>query len=141
MDGCQDMILTYKVSHEDQKDYKMRDADLLREAEFIADSISPEGLCCSSSSSSSSSRELLQAKLDALLLTDEAYSWLYMNLRLTPKWMGPAKVFLKSLLAILQKEGVLADDDLLDAVGPSVAVVDDPMEVAYEIIRQGEGKP
>ncbi|CDJ33381.1 uncharacterized protein EMH_0015860 [Eimeria mitis] len=113
----------------------MKEGDLLREAEFIADSIAPEGLC------SSSSKELLQAKLDSLLLTDEAYGWLYMNFRLTPKWIGPAKVFLKSLLAILQKEGVLADDDLLDAVGPSVAVVEDPMEVAYEIIRQGEGKP
>ncbi|CDJ57070.1 hypothetical protein, conserved [Eimeria maxima] len=104
MDGCQDMILTYKVSHEDLKEFRMHEGDIIREVEFIADSISPEGLC------NNINKEFLQAKLDALLLTDEAYTWLYMNFRLAPKWIGPAKVFLKSLLYILQQEGVLAND-------------------------------
>ncbi|KAL8443715.1 hypothetical protein Emed_006621 [Eimeria media] len=115
MDVCQDLILTYKVSHEDQREYKISGSDLQREAEFIADSIAPEAV------KGNWLKEILQAKLDALVLQDEHYKAPYSELHSAdetrvPKWLAPAKVFLKSLLAILQREGVLADD----GVDPSV---------------------
>ena len=53
----------------------MSDLDVLREAEFIADSITPDA------TRGSWLKEILQAKLDALVLGDEHYNWLYMNLR------------------------------------------------------------
>lgn len=57
-------------------EYKISDLDIKRESEFIADSLTPE------TERGSWLKEILQAKLDALVLGDEHYNWLYMNLRI-----------------------------------------------------------
>ncbi|KAL8431709.1 hypothetical protein ACSSS7_005120 [Eimeria intestinalis] len=57
------------------QEYKISSSDLQREAEFVADSIAPEAV------KGTWLKEILQAKLDALVLQDEHYKWLYMNLR------------------------------------------------------------
>ncbi|KAL8438752.1 hypothetical protein Efla_003423 [Eimeria flavescens] len=58
-------------------EYKITGSDLQREAEFVADSLTPEAV------KGGWLKEILQAKLDALVLQDEHYKWLYMNLRAT----------------------------------------------------------
>ncbi|PFH38049.1 hypothetical protein BESB_003900 [Besnoitia besnoiti] len=133
MDMAQDMSVIFRISYEDQKAYKVKDTDFLKEAEFAADSLSPL------SQTHAWLRDVLQAKLDALIFQPEQYKWFALHLKMQPKWLAQGKVFLKSLLALLYKEGVLADSELLDLVGKHVTPVDDPMAVAYEMIRHGEG--
>ncbi|CBZ56160.1 conserved hypothetical protein [Neospora caninum Liverpool] len=133
MDLSQDMTILFRISYEDQKAYNVRDLDFLKEAEFAADSLAPIA------QTHSWLREILQAKLDALIYQPEQYQWFALHLKMHPKWIAHARMFLKSILALLYKEGVLADAELLDLVGEHVEVVEDPMTVAHELIRQGEG--
>ncbi|KEP60787.1 UNVERIFIED_CONTAM: hypothetical protein HHA_249730 [Hammondia hammondi] len=133
MDLSQDMTILFRISYEDQKAYNVRDLDFLKEAEFAADSLAPL------TQTHSWLREILQAKLDALIYQPDQYQWFALHLKMHPKWISYARIFLKSILALLYKEGVLADPELLDLTGKNVEIVEDPMTVVSDLIRQGEG--
>lgn len=57
-------------------EYRIKDTDFLKEAEFTADSISP------TNQANVWLREILQAKLDALIFQPEQYTWFARHLKM-----------------------------------------------------------
>lgn len=107
---------------------------LIDECRFIADSVAPSAhirhLCA----------ECIQARLDSLQCTEEAYRWFQGRLRLTPVHRSPAAIkFLKSIIKALESEGQLADDTLLDEdLFKGVPALHDPLLVAQEMLSDAE---
>ncbi|PHJ21823.1 arm repeat [Cystoisospora suis] len=85
MDFAHDMTVLFRVSYEDQREYRIKDTDFLKEAEFTADSISP------TSQANVWLREILQAKLDALIFQPEQYTWFARHLKMHRREEGAGR--------------------------------------------------
>lgn len=107
---------------------------LLDECHFIADSLAPIA------EAKLAYNDIIQARLDTLQCTDEAYRWLEGNLQLTPTHKRPAGVkFVKSIVKLLDREGQLLDETILEAeVFKDIPVLNDPLHVAQEILSDSE---
>eukprot|EP00929_Paragymnodinium_shiwhaense_P078618 TRINITY_DN40770_c0_g1_i1.p1 TRINITY_DN40770_c0_g1~~TRINITY_DN40770_c0_g1_i1.p1 ORF type:complete len:887 (-),score=230.98 TRINITY_DN40770_c0_g1_i1:103-2763(-) len=144
MDTAQDMSVSVlrKVTFEDD-DYSReaeKQEELLQEARAAADSLAPLVRNCTQYQTLY--REMIQAKLDALLFSGESMSWIKRMLGLRPAMEGKARVFLKSILKMLQDESALNNPDLMTDIdgGPIiVATVQDPMALAHEMMMQVPG--
>eukprot|EP00922_Rhytidocystis_sp_ex-Travisia-forbesii_P003954 GHVS01005728.1.p1 GENE.GHVS01005728.1~~GHVS01005728.1.p1 ORF type:complete len:692 (+),score=87.99 GHVS01005728.1:112-2076(+) len=134
LDTCQDIAVVYKMSLEDQKAWEMTDGDFLREAYLAADSVAPI------SQDHVWYKDMVQAKLDALLFPDDGYRWIRRKLKVTPSIFARAKSFFQSILDLFRRENILPDaDDMMDSLGREIEVDEDPMRVVLEAVRQGEG--
>eukprot|EP00747_Dinoflagellata_sp_TGD_P098218 gnl/TRDRNA2_/TRDRNA2_167378_c0_seq2.p1 gnl/TRDRNA2_/TRDRNA2_167378_c0~~gnl/TRDRNA2_/TRDRNA2_167378_c0_seq2.p1 ORF type:complete len:939 (+),score=174.64 gnl/TRDRNA2_/TRDRNA2_167378_c0_seq2:112-2928(+) len=107
---------------------------LIDECRFIADSVAPVP------SGNEVYREIIQAKLDALQFNEEAYRWLEGHLKLTPTHKRPAALkFVKSIVKILDGDGLLWDKDLIDQFGDEIPTLHAPLLVAQEMLSDASG--
>merc|ERR1719326_2396601 len=87
-------------------------------------------------------REMIQAKLDALLFDEDAYSWIRSRIKLQPCQVLAAKKFVASTVKLLVDEGVgirpgLENHDAIIGIeGP-----EDPIVIPLELREQAEGIP
>merc|ERR1719375_359204 len=100
MDAAQDFALIFKCPLDLINDGKIDDAELMLECNLAVDSFSPM------SQDFNVYRELVQAKLDALLFDEDAYRWIHSRLKLCPGQRKNARIFLKNLLTLFNDENV-----------------------------------
>lgn len=108
---------------------------LLDELRYVADTISPTAEC------RQPYREIIQARLDTLQCSGDAYLWLEGNLGLTPVHRkSSALKFLKSIIQIMISEVGMNDDTILDVdVFRGVPVLHNPLLVAQELLGDVAG--
>jgi len=120
----------------------MTEHELLVEARNCADSIAPQVRDCTQHQTLY--REMIQAKLDALLYNEDALSWMDSSLGLVPSMSPPdpgslalrrpapeaeAWAFLKSILTVLQEENALPNSEILAEIPENVRVDPKPMNI------------
>eukprot|EP00921_Rhytidocystis_pertsovi_P023833 GHVQ01038266.1.p2 GENE.GHVQ01038266.1~~GHVQ01038266.1.p2 ORF type:complete len:214 (+),score=22.53 GHVQ01038266.1:1279-1920(+) len=133
LDTCQDIAIVFRISLEDQQECQLTDDDFLKEVYFAADSLS------SISQQMVWYKDFVQAKLDALLMNEPGFKWLQLRQKAMPVFLPKARAFLKSILLLLLKDGLLEDMDLVHELGETVEVDEDPMRVALSMVKSGEG--
>jgi len=107
---------------------------LLDECRFIADTVSPV------SSTQDVYRDIIQARLDALQLNEEAYTWMEGHLGLVPCHKDPAALkFVKSIANIYQEDQRLPDEGLLDQFGFETPTLHKPILVPQEMVSDASG--
>eukprot|EP00928_Gymnodinium_smaydae_P081060 TRINITY_DN64637_c0_g1_i1.p1 TRINITY_DN64637_c0_g1~~TRINITY_DN64637_c0_g1_i1.p1 ORF type:complete len:885 (-),score=115.90 TRINITY_DN64637_c0_g1_i1:122-2776(-) len=108
---------------------------LLAEAKYMADTCGP--LVPSCVNYQTLYRDMIQAKLDALLFSEDAMRWLASTLDLRPKHETEAKKFLKAILTLLQDESAMNAEDhifALQIVGDSEEV-ESPMLIPKRMVQ------
>merc|ERR1712050_659712 len=95
---------------------KVSDDEFLLEAELIADSMSAIVKNCTTYPNVY--RDMVQAKLDALLFNEDSTKWIDNMLGLKPSCELQGRKFLKSVLKMLQDENALNMPDLLNKTDP-----------------------
>ncbi|CAD7941398.1 unnamed protein product [Amoebophrya sp. A120] len=100
-------------------------------------------------------RDVVQAKMNALLYSEEAFHWLLTRYKLAPGYVpfrtgGPAdegtgsvvltleeegKRFLKGVLKVLNDENALKNPEVLREIGDHIPTVQDPFFVAQDLYR------
>jgi len=107
---------------------------LIDECRFVADSLAPVA------QAKQVYTEFIQARLDSLQCTEEAYRWFEGTLGLKPLHKTPAALkFVKSILKKMDQGGVLQDETILDSpILQDVALVHDPMMVCEEMLSDAE---
>mmetsp|Transcript_35864 Transcript_35864/g.103280 ORF Transcript_35864/g.103280 Transcript_35864/m.103280 type:complete len:883 (-) Transcript_35864:99-2747(-) len=131
-DTAQDIFVTVSCPKHVLDDHKgaaeaVTDETLLTIAGVAADSLSPVAQRCTVPQTFY--RDMIQAKLDALLFGEESLFWLRGSLGLSPdqKLQDWARCFVKSILKMLQEESALESPTLLKTIGEDVATEKDPM--------------
>eukprot|EP00746_Dinoflagellata_sp_MGD_P086397 gnl/MRDRNA2_/MRDRNA2_34193_c0_seq1.p1 gnl/MRDRNA2_/MRDRNA2_34193_c0~~gnl/MRDRNA2_/MRDRNA2_34193_c0_seq1.p1 ORF type:complete len:402 (+),score=71.28 gnl/MRDRNA2_/MRDRNA2_34193_c0_seq1:170-1375(+) len=107
MDSAQDFAVMMKCPMDLLKSGEMTDDKLLLEAHMAGDSFSTQ------QQSFNVYREMIQAKLDALLFDEDAYNWIRSRIKLQPCQELQAKMFVKSVLKILVDEGQVGIKSLM----------------------------
>jgi len=115
LDSAQDMSVTVKCPMHLLNEGKLTDEDLVLEAHLIADSMSAAVKNCTAYPNLY--RDMIQAKLDALLFSEDATKWIDNMLGLRPKCEEDARSFITSILKMLQDENALNMPDLLSKTG------------------------
>lgn len=148
LDSYQDISVIYSCSYKDMKYFNLTDRDILRECRLTADSFSPI------SQHHTLYTEFIQSQLDTLLFDEFSYSWISTNIKLHPVFKLGARSFLKSILKMLDKANILAENDLIEEIdlleksGASrydpenetkVEVFEDPMACIHEMLSQISG--
>jgi len=137
-DSAQDIFVTLQCpKHVIDHNQGITDELLLGEARLAADSLSPLVQRCTVPQSLY--RDMIQAKIDSLLFSEESMLWLKGSLGLQPnrslEW--EARIFVKSILKILQEENVLRTPDLLKDVGDDVPTEKEPINVPKRMLPVG----
>lgn len=133
MDQCQEIVVVFFMTAEDLAETKTTVDDFVREARLTADSMAPASVVhCYF-------RDLLQYKLDVLLLSEESCQWLEARMKLVPSLLPKAKSFVKTLLTQLHKAAVLKDPGLIDDVGEKVPVEEHAIQALNAVVRAAEG--
>jgi len=98
------------------------------ECHFVADTLA-------STADGQTYDNMIQARLDTLQCTEEAYRWLKGVHNLQPVHSRAATKFVKSIVKILVADGQLWDETIVEAdVFRDVDVLSDPLKVAEELI-------
>eukprot|EP00747_Dinoflagellata_sp_TGD_P066800 gnl/TRDRNA2_/TRDRNA2_154984_c0_seq3.p1 gnl/TRDRNA2_/TRDRNA2_154984_c0~~gnl/TRDRNA2_/TRDRNA2_154984_c0_seq3.p1 ORF type:complete len:536 (-),score=120.53 gnl/TRDRNA2_/TRDRNA2_154984_c0_seq3:75-1682(-) len=84
---------------------------------------------------------MIQAKLDTLLFNEESLKWIQAMLDLKPVHEEKARIFLKSILKMLQDENALNSPDLINDIGEGIQEVQEPLSVAQHMLRDVPGIP
>jgi len=130
LDTAQDMSITVKCPMSCLNEGKLTDEDLILEAHLIADSMSAAVKNCTAYPNLY--RDMIQAKLDALLFNEEATKWIDNMLGLKPRCEGEARSFVRSILKMLQDENALNMPDLLAKTGGSI--FPEPMNIHKRLL-------
>mmetsp|Transcript_38985 Transcript_38985/g.84860 ORF Transcript_38985/g.84860 Transcript_38985/m.84860 type:complete len:881 (+) Transcript_38985:160-2802(+) len=137
MDAAQDITVTVTCSLHLFSDGILNEQEVLQEACMAADSAAPLAGNCTVYQTLY--RDMIQAKLDALLYSEEALTWLQSSLSLRPAPEQEARVFLKSVLKILQEENALTSPTLLNEIGDAIPIELDPMNVPRQMQKKFPG--
>jgi len=107
---------------------------LIDECRFVADTVAPIAR------ETEVYRDIVQARLDSLQYTEEAYRWLEGRFGMAPVHKRPAALkFLKSIVHALHRLGQVPDSELLDAeIFRGLPVLHDPLLVAQEMLSDAE---
>ncbi|CEM06759.1 unnamed protein product [Vitrella brassicaformis CCMP3155] len=132
MDTAQDFAIVFRVDNSNIRDGFVQDEDLVNECRLAAD------LFATLTQEHVWYRDMVEAKLNALLFNEEGFQWLSTRLKLQPSVADKARVFLKSILKIMENENVLTTPELLTVDLDGVPVVSDPLVVKDDIVRSGE---
>mmetsp|Transcript_123446 Transcript_123446/g.348792 ORF Transcript_123446/g.348792 Transcript_123446/m.348792 type:complete len:871 (-) Transcript_123446:279-2891(-) len=130
MDCAQDMSVTVTCSGLDEAE-NQNEWDLLQEARLVADSATPLVLNCTSFQTLY--REMIQAKLDALLFGEDTMRWLKSSVGLRPRQELELAVVFKAVLKLLQDENALNSPDLMNVL--SAAVGSDSIPQAESVMK------
>mmetsp|Transcript_15049 Transcript_15049/g.33123 ORF Transcript_15049/g.33123 Transcript_15049/m.33123 type:complete len:869 (+) Transcript_15049:146-2752(+) len=133
MDAMQDMAITLRCPAA-LIGTVFTEARLLEELRLVADSVSPLVRDCTCGQTLYG--DIIQAKLDALLFSEDSLRWFDKFLGRRPVHEGEARVFVKSILKLLQDENALHAPDTLNAIGEHIHPVQEPLSVPEQMFRR-----
>lgn len=128
LDSAQDMAVSMRCPTLLLNEGKITDREFLAEARLVADSVAPLAKNCTVQPTLC--RDVIQEKLDALLFSEEGIRWVETMFGLKPKWEDNARIFIKSILKILQDLNALNKPDLINDIEngkENITMTHDPM--------------
>jgi len=133
-DTAQDIVIQVKSPRYVVDEGKVTEGELERTARLTADSFSTStGVM---TQPQLVYRDFIQAKLDALLYSEEALSWLASCLHLKPAAEAEARMFVKSCLKVMAEESQLSSPELVDAIGKEVEPTIHPLGVIQFVMER-----
>eukprot|EP00366_Plasmodium_knowlesi_P004904 XP_002262402.1 [Plasmodium knowlesi strain H] len=116
LDKCQDIFVTFKISHQSQQEFNVTDKDLYAEVYVVANSITPNDI------HNTFYANLIQVQVDALLYNPEVYGYFESTLKIKPSYFDHLKIFFKSMLIILKEGDVVISSEVIDFLGEDTKV-------------------
>eukprot|EP00746_Dinoflagellata_sp_MGD_P147567 gnl/MRDRNA2_/MRDRNA2_79911_c0_seq1.p1 gnl/MRDRNA2_/MRDRNA2_79911_c0~~gnl/MRDRNA2_/MRDRNA2_79911_c0_seq1.p1 ORF type:complete len:851 (+),score=130.75 gnl/MRDRNA2_/MRDRNA2_79911_c0_seq1:184-2736(+) len=147
LDSVQDFAVMLKCPMQMlNKEGGPTDDDLMEQCHIAADSL------YSQSSGDTVYVDMVQAKLDALDYDEDTYHWIPTHLKLRPKPELQARAFLKSIIALMEDDGVILEPDISPSALPlqelcslhanyPVPRLYNPMQVPQGMLSNAEGIP
>lgn len=150
LDAAQDISIVLWCPVHTLADGIATEMDLLHEARSIADSLTPTVQDCTQHQTLY--RDMIQAKMDALLFNEDALTWLdsvftlkdhadqgsSLSLR-RPNCEIEAWTFLKSIMTVLQEENAMANPEVLNMCPLGLPVLSKPISVCDLVVEKMDG--
>mmetsp|Transcript_89645 Transcript_89645/g.159208 ORF Transcript_89645/g.159208 Transcript_89645/m.159208 type:complete len:852 (-) Transcript_89645:87-2642(-) len=133
-DTAQDIVIQVKCPRYVLDEGKVTEDELMRNASLIADSFSASTAIFTQPQLVY--QDFIQARLDALLYSEDALSWLASSLSLKPAIEAEARVFTKSCLKVMAEESQLPSPELVNALGKEVDSKTNPLQVLQAVLER-----